>query len=279
LLELGSGPGNLWRENLDRIPAGWQILLSDLSPGMIEVARKSLAAPKSAPAVVEDAPPEMSDVLAAVIEAYVAAGSGFAGVRAAFVAARKARAADQRARAGVCPDPAGADSSAGPLFSFTVHDAQDLSYPDGAFDAVVANHMLYHVADKQRVLAEIRRVLAPGGRFYAATNGTDHMRELRELSRRVQPEAERQVGRVGASFTLENGAQQLWPWFPNLTCVRQENGLRVPEIEPVLAYLASTQALSAEAMDACAALLEQELSERGAIYIQKDSGMFVGIRD
>ena len=31
ILELGCGPANLWRENLDRIPKGWDITLSDLS--------------------------------------------------------------------------------------------------------------------------------------------------------------------------------------------------------------------------------------------------------
>jgi SAM-dependent methyltransferase len=133
------------------------------------------------------------------------------------------------------------------LFAYLIHHAQALPYPSSTFDAVVANHMLYHVPDKPRALSEIRRVLVPGGRFCAATNGKDHMRELRELSRKVKPEAERQIGSVTASFTLENGAHLLWPWFPRLTCVRQENALRVAEVGPVLAYLASTQAMSEKA--------------------------------
>src|SRR4030042_248739 len=42
LLELGCGPGGLWRENADRIPLGWEITLSDSSPGMLEQARINL---------------------------------------------------------------------------------------------------------------------------------------------------------------------------------------------------------------------------------------------
>ena len=43
-LELGSGPGYLWRRNLDRIPASISVLLSDISLGMISAARSELSA-------------------------------------------------------------------------------------------------------------------------------------------------------------------------------------------------------------------------------------------
>ena len=42
ILELGCGPGNLWIENMSRIPQGWDVILSDLSPGMVEDAKRGL---------------------------------------------------------------------------------------------------------------------------------------------------------------------------------------------------------------------------------------------
>lgn len=42
ILELGSGPGHLWRSNLDRIPASSPLILSDVSHGMITAARYEL---------------------------------------------------------------------------------------------------------------------------------------------------------------------------------------------------------------------------------------------
>ncbi len=42
ILELGCGTGNLWSENLDRIPAGAEIVLSDSSKGMLEQAQQNL---------------------------------------------------------------------------------------------------------------------------------------------------------------------------------------------------------------------------------------------
>ncbi|MFZ1396210.1 MAG: class I SAM-dependent methyltransferase [Candidatus Promineifilaceae bacterium] len=43
VLECGCGPGWLWRQNVDRIPAGCQITLTDLSPGMVAEAEAALA--------------------------------------------------------------------------------------------------------------------------------------------------------------------------------------------------------------------------------------------
>jgi SAM-dependent methyltransferase len=45
-------------------------------------------------------------------------------------------------------------------------DPVALPYPDGAFDAVLSCGVLEHVADKPASLAELRRVLTPGGALY-----------------------------------------------------------------------------------------------------------------
>ena len=47
-----------------------------------------------------------------------------------------------------------------------------------SFDAAIASHMLYHVPDRVKALAEIKRVLKPGVTFYAATLGENSMREM-----------------------------------------------------------------------------------------------------
>lgn len=43
-LELGCGPGALWRENRDRVPTGWDLTLTDFSPGMPAEAEVGLGA-------------------------------------------------------------------------------------------------------------------------------------------------------------------------------------------------------------------------------------------
>lgn len=43
ILELGCGSGWLWRANRERIKTGWQIILSDLSAGMVAESRQNVA--------------------------------------------------------------------------------------------------------------------------------------------------------------------------------------------------------------------------------------------
>ncbi|OAA91610.1 MerR family transcriptional regulator [Clostridium ljungdahlii] len=42
ILELGCGNGELWQKNLDKIPEGWNITLTDFSPGMLQDAKNNL---------------------------------------------------------------------------------------------------------------------------------------------------------------------------------------------------------------------------------------------
>jgi SAM-dependent methyltransferase len=81
-----------------------------------------------------------------------------------------------------------------------VADAQELPFADGEFDCVVAAWMLFHVREVDKALAELARVLRPGGRLVAVTNGGDHLVELAELLG---------VERVEYSFSAENGEERL----------------------------------------------------------------------
>lgn len=73
----------------------------------------------------------------------------------------------------------GAAAAAGP--GLVNADAQALPFRAGSFDVVLAAHMLYHVPDRHRATAEVRRVLAPGGRCVVVSNGESHIASLRRL--------------------------------------------------------------------------------------------------
>jgi SAM-dependent methyltransferase len=215
ILELGCGPCLLWQKNLNRLPDGWQLTLTDFSPGMLEEGARNLGA-----------------------------------------YSRNVR--------------------------FEQVDAQQIPFEDGSFEAVVANHMLYHVPDKSRALGEIQRVLKPGGRFYAATNGARHMRGLSELAAQAFPDYARKIQTTfqRLSFTLENGADLLSPYFEQVSLHVYEDGLHVTESEPLIDYvlsMLSTQAaeLNPTHVAAIRQHVQQILAQQGAIHIEKSGGLFI----
>jgi ubiquinone/menaquinone biosynthesis C-methylase UbiE len=56
-----------------------------------------------------------------------------------------------------------------PQIEFRQGDAQNLPFPDGTFDRVVANFALLHLANPERAMNEAARVLKSGGRFAFTT--------------------------------------------------------------------------------------------------------------
>jgi ubiquinone/menaquinone biosynthesis C-methylase UbiE len=62
-----------------------------------------------------------------------------------------------------------------------VMDAQQLELQSGSFDAAVARFSLQFVPDVGRALAEVRRVLAPGGRFAAVVFSTVERNPFRAM--------------------------------------------------------------------------------------------------
>jgi ubiquinone/menaquinone biosynthesis C-methylase UbiE len=163
-----------------------------------------------------------------------------------------------------------------------VVDAQSLPFEDASYDAVIANHMLYHVPDRRKAFSEIRRVLQPGGRLYASTVGRNHLRELDELVFRFASRADSGGRDSFEAFLLESGLDQIAPWFSRVTLHRYADALVITEAAPLIAYILSSitwSALIGDKTAEFARFVEQELALHGAIHITKDSGIFEAFRD
>ncbi len=61
----------------------------------------------------------------------------------------------------------------GQSIRFLEMDATNLDFADASFDSVCIAHSLHHLADVPRVLAEMKRVLKPGGYFIVVENYQD----------------------------------------------------------------------------------------------------------
>jgi ubiquinone/menaquinone biosynthesis C-methylase UbiE len=202
VLEVGCGVGELWRENAERIPAGWRVTLTDRSPGMVEAAR-----------------------------------------------------------------------AAAPSAEARVADVQELPFADASFDIAIANHVLYHVADRPRALRELARVLRPGGRLYAATVGREHMREIRELIARVSPAP---WTRSAERFGLETGPAQLEGFFEDVRVEPYPSILLVTEAESLVAFCLSMRdayELDDDRMDRLRSIVGETIARSGSFRVTVSSGL------
>ena len=154
-------------------------------------------------------------------------------------------------------------------------DAQAIPFADESFDAVIANHMLYHVPDLPSALREIRRVLEDGGRLYAATNGAGHMQELDQFAATLGVDFHVPT----LSFRLENGAEWLAPYFEKVMRDDFADSLVVSEAEPLVAYILSMRSAMAGLSDAqlqrMRALVCERIALEGAMRITKETGLFI----
>ena len=162
-------------------------------------------------------------------------------------------------------------------FAFEQMDVQTLAFPDATFDAVVANHMLYHVPDLAKGLMEIARVLKPGGKLFAATNGSAHLIEMHELVHQFDANFAVKPWRLG--FSLENGTELLAPYFHEVKLLRFLSSLRVTEAEPLVAYVRSMDMIDPAQMDDFRHFVQTTLQERtGVIAIQRAAGLFCAVK-
>lgn len=198
VLEVGCGDGNIWRENLDRIPPGWRITLTDFSPGMVEAAHAAL----------------------------------------------------------------------GDRAEYAVADVQELPFPDASFDAVIANHMLFHVEDRPRALGEIARVLRPGGTFRSTVIGLDHLRELREL---VPPPPDSQWVKTRERFTIETVEEELAPFFADVEVepVPGPQDLEVTELEDLLDFVRSRGDVTEEELEPLREAATKDIAAQGFFRVSR----------
>ncbi len=160
-------------------------------------------------------------------------------------------------------------------FQYLQADAQALPFADRSFDAVIANHMLYHVREIPLALGEIRRVLVPGGRCYAATMGLANMREFDQMVRRFIGVP---ISVAALRFGLENGSEMMRAAFPAVECQRYEDSLVITQAQPLIDYFNSTRRrehATPEQLAALRAHLDGEIATHGAIRMTKNAGLLI----
>ncbi len=151
-----------------------------------------------------------------------------------------------------------------------VAPAQSLPIVDAAAAHVVSNHMLYHVPHPPDGVAEMARIVADDGLVTVATNGENHMAELKQIERAVfdTDVADSTV----RAFGLENGRAMLEAHFESVE-------LRATDPQHVVDYLSSYppgEDATASQYDAMRSLVDAGFAAGDGVFtIRKDAGMYL----
>jgi ubiquinone/menaquinone biosynthesis C-methylase UbiE len=155
-------------------------------------------------------------------------------------------------------------------------DAGCLPFAEASFDVVLANHMLYHVAQPALAVRELARVSRHSGTLVAATNGPAHMREIDQVTAEVF--GEREQRKYSDRFGAHNGAQLLETQFDRVEWRSYHDDLVCTDPDDVLAYVLSyppgDQADDA-ARERLRAVISARFAAQGAMRITRESGAFV----
>lgn len=163
-----------------------------------------------------------------------------------------------------------------PNIKYQIIDVQDIPYEDESFDVVIARHMLYHVPDIDKALSEIKRVLKPNGKFYASTNGSENMKELKDLVNGYNKDTNYNPQKVFADkFGIENGTEILKRYFNNVKLEKFDGQIVVDKAEPVVGYVTSGMNTTKGKFDGFYDYVKAEIDKAGAIKINTRSGMFI----
>jgi SAM-dependent methyltransferase len=174
---------------------------------------------------------------------------------------------------------------AGPAADWVECDGRALPYPNGSFDLVIANHLLFLLQDPEAGVSELARVTHPDGTLCATTNHRDHLKEFIEILFELEPahfghlqQGETMLRRE--RFNFISGADLLLPHFEDVRLITYKDGLevdRVEVLEPWVEYWAKP-ALDSDARRAVVQGLSERIAREGVLHIRKNSGMFIASR-
>lgn len=168
------------------------------------------------------------------------------------------------------------------VIDYSVMDIQNIEYEDSSFDCAIANHMLYHVQNRDLAISEIARILKSDGTFHATTNSLYNMKGLKDLVRNFDFRLDYATFAVAREFGMENGAEQLSKHFDSVEKLIYEDSLHITEAKPLVDYVLSLEGhvniqdiMTESRIKDFYRYLEEIILSEGSIDIPKASGMFI----
>ncbi|CAN7463935.1 class I SAM-dependent methyltransferase [Neorhizobium sp. LjRoot104] len=155
-------------------------------------------------------------------------------------------------------------------------EAASLPFEDNSFDTVIAMHMLYHLSDPAAGIAEMFRVLKPGGSLAVTTNGAGNMRGLYELTTVFGSEP---FDPSAAVFGYDKAEALMRERFGDVAFTQHPARMRITEPEDVFLALTSYPpgdgAGEAQLEAFRAAIAAAFERGNGVLDMEKETGLFI----
>lgn len=170
-----------------------------------------------------------------------------------------------------------------PSFEFKVMDAQRIEYEDHTFDVVIADHVFYLIENKEQAIAEIFRVLKPGGRLFLTTLGKQHMMELKQLVQEFDSSLYLSKIDYAEEFGLELASDVLASYFGEIQSKIYPDSLAVTEEQALVNYLLSCPgniktSLTSEKLTAFKQYVSNRFEPDHLFHITKQTGVITAIK-
>ncbi|MBN2440861.1 MAG: methyltransferase domain-containing protein [Spirochaetales bacterium] len=178
----------------------------------------------------------------------------------------------------------------GPVAGITyqIIDLSEYRVNDVTYTNVIANHMLYHLHNREAAIEKIYRMLEIDGEFYCSTIGMENMKEMKQLiAEYTGNENYLQVlGDISNRFSLENGEEQISTYFKNVKKIEFEDALEITDSADLVNYVFSCNnlkpgiiVLPEEQREDFKKFIDKKMLETGKIHITKSSGTFIAKKE
>ncbi|MBP2557674.1 SAM-dependent methyltransferase [Neorhizobium galegae] len=155
-------------------------------------------------------------------------------------------------------------------------DAAALPFGDDSFDVVIAMHMLYHLPDPSAGIAEMYRVLKPGGSLAVTTNGVGNMRGIYELTTVFGSEP---FDPSAAVFGYDKAEELMRERFGDVAFAQHPARMRITDQEDVFLALTSYppgDGASENQLDSFRAAIAGAFKDgNGILEVEKETGLFI----
>ncbi|MBB5182894.1 MerR family transcriptional regulator [Catenisphaera adipataccumulans] len=163
-------------------------------------------------------------------------------------------------------------------FNCIVIDGQHIPFKDDYFDALIANHVLFYIKDLDQCMAEMHRVLRPGGVLYCTTYGKEHMKEIEQLAQAFDKRVKLSDQPLADAFGAENGEQLLREHFSDVQRIDYPDSLRITAAQPLINYIMSCHGnqneILAPQLPEFKKFLQSFIDKKGYIEVKKQAVLF-----